>query len=108
MKEWPDSFWATMFILLACGLAIVSLFSHSNGAGAVITMASSIITGAFGYIQGKKAGIDSVQVPLNPSPSSGSTTTTVSVGPTSPMPAVVPNPRDKQEPVGIPIEPEKP
>jgi hypothetical protein len=80
MKEWPDSFWAAMFILLACSLAIVSLFSKSSGTGAVITMASSIITGAFGYIQGKKAGAESVTAPTNPG-----STTTVSVGPTPPV-----------------------
>ena len=88
MKDWPDSFWAAMFILLACGLAIVSLFAHSNGAGAVITMASSIITGAFGYIQGKKAAsADSVTVPPNPGSS-----TTVSVVPNPPHPAPQPAP----------------
>lgn len=93
MKEWPDSFWAAIFILLACLLAIVSLFAHSNGAGAVITMASSIITGAFGYIQGKKAGAEgSVQVPPNPGSS-----TTVSVVPTTPVPAVQPAPPAPQE-----------
>jgi hypothetical protein len=80
MKEWPDSFWAAMFILLACLLALASLFSHSPGATAVITMASSIITGAFGYIQGKKSASDSLQVPPNAGAS-----TTVSVVPTQPV-----------------------
>lgn len=75
MKEFPDSFWAALFILMACMLALCSLFSQSPGATAVITMASSIITGAFGYIQGKKAGQDSVQVPVNPS--TGNTTVSV-------------------------------
>ncbi len=84
MKDLPDSFWAAIFILLACLLAIVSLFSPSPGAQAVITMASSIITGAFGYIQGKKAGADSVTVPLPPA-TTAPTTTTVSVGPTQPV-----------------------
>ena len=86
MKDWPDSFWAAVFIFLACALAIVSLYSHSTGAGAVITMASSIITGAFGYIQGKKAGERSVQVPLGPSSPTTATTTTVTVDPTPQQP----------------------
>jgi hypothetical protein len=75
MKDYPDSFWAALFILMACMLALASLFSQSAGATAVITMASSIITGAFGYIQGKKSSQDSVQVPVNPS--TGGTTVSV-------------------------------
>jgi hypothetical protein len=49
MKDFPDSFWAAMFILMASVLAVVALWSphQAAGASAVITMASSIITGAF-------------------------------------------------------------
>ncbi|HWF62965.1 MAG TPA: hypothetical protein VN666_22015 [Nitrospira sp.] len=79
MKDYPDSFWAMLFIVDASILASLAMFSTHPGAGAVITMASSIITGAFGYIQGKKAGEKSVQVPLNPDPAS---TTSVTINPT--------------------------
>ena len=53
MKELTNSFWAAVFILMASVLAVVALHSTNTAAGAVITMASSIITGAFGYIQGR-------------------------------------------------------
>ena len=66
MKEMTNSAWAAVFIFLAAVIAIVALFSHSANATSVITIASSIITGAFGYIQGKKDGENSVQIPLNP------------------------------------------
>lgn len=81
MKELPDSFWATIFIMLATLLAIVTIYAPPSAEkNAVVTMASSIITGAFGYIQGKKSSADSVQVPPNPTAS-----TTVSVVPTQPV-----------------------
>jgi hypothetical protein len=68
MKNMTNSAWAAVFIALACGVAMVALFSKSENATSVITIASSIITGAFGYIQGKKDGPDnnSMQIPLNP------------------------------------------
>lgn len=53
MKNMTNSAWAGVFILLACLLACVALFSKSPNAASVITIGSSIITGAFGYIQGK-------------------------------------------------------
>lgn len=56
MKNMTNSAWAAVFIFLACILACVALFAHSPETGAVITISSSIITGAFGYIQGKKDG----------------------------------------------------
>ncbi len=65
MKDYPQSFWASIFILFACVLAIVALYSPSKETSAVITMASSIITGAFGYIQGVKDGQNS-QNPTQP------------------------------------------
>lgn len=70
MKDMTNSAWAAVFIGLACALAGVALFSHSSNAASVLTISSSIITGAFGYIQGKKDGASeserSLQVPMNP------------------------------------------
>ena len=66
-----NSAWAAVFIFMACILACISLFSHSSNATAVITISSSIITGAFGYIQGKKDG----ETALPPNSSTSSTTT---------------------------------
>lgn len=66
MKNMTNSAWAAVFIFLACVLACVALFSRSGNATSVITISSSIITGAFGYIQGKKDGENSLQVPMNP------------------------------------------
>lgn len=66
MKDMTNSAWAAVFILLACVLACIALFSHSGNAASVITISSSIITGAFGYIQGKKDGENSLSVPMNP------------------------------------------
>lgn len=76
MKDMTNSAWAAVFILFACVLACVALFSHSSNATSVITISSSIITGAFGYIQGKKDGENSLQVPMNPD----SPTPSVTVG----------------------------
>jgi hypothetical protein len=57
MKDLPNSFYAAVFIGLACVLAVVALYAPGGSdKAAVITMASSIITGAFGYIQGHKDG----------------------------------------------------
>lgn len=82
MKDYPNSFWAAVFIAMACVLAAFALVVHDKtDTTAVITMCASIITGAFGYIQGVKDGRNSVQVPLDQPPTS---TTTVSVGPTKP------------------------
>lgn len=84
MKDLPNPAWAGLFIFLACALAVTSLFSHSANATSVITMASSIITGAFGYIQGVSAGRNSLQVPMNPD----SPPSTISVTPQAPSPKV--------------------
>jgi hypothetical protein len=58
MKDYPNSFWASVFMAMAMVLAIVALYApmRENVTMAVVTMASSIITGAFGYIQGVKDG----------------------------------------------------
>lgn len=79
MKDLPNAFWATVFLLLAVVLAIAALFHPNvpNVTMAVITLASSIATGAFGYIQGHKDGVASVSVPTQPSPGAA---TTVTVG----------------------------
>jgi|HubBroStandDraft_1064217.scaffolds.fasta_scaffold52220_6 hypothetical protein len=74
MKNMTNSSWAAVFIFMACVLACISLFSHSSNAASVITIASSIITGAFGYIQGKKDGESASDFP----PNSSLSTTTVS------------------------------
>jgi hypothetical protein len=74
VKNMTNSAWAAVFIFMACILACVSLFSHSSNATSVITISSSIITGAFGYIQGKKDG-ESVAAGLPPNSSVSSTTT---------------------------------
>ena len=76
MKNMTNSAWAAVFIFMAAVLATVALFSHSSNATSVITIASSIITGAFGYIQGKKDGENSLSVPMNPD----SPTPSVTVG----------------------------
>jgi hypothetical protein len=90
MKDLPNSFWAAVFIAMACILATIALVVHDKtDTTAVITMCASIITGAFGYIQGVKDGRNSVQVPLDQSPIGSPTTTTVSVTPTK---AVTPDP----------------
>jgi hypothetical protein len=68
MKELTNSFWAAVFILLACALAVVAMYSPAKDHAAVITMASSIITGAFGYIQGHKDGSNSNQASLPQQP----------------------------------------
>ena len=56
MKEQPNAFWATIFIFIGGILGIVALFAplRENISMAIVTMASSIVTGAFGYIQGNK------------------------------------------------------
>lgn len=78
MKDLPNAFWAALFMDMAMVLAIVCLFApmRENITMAVVTMSSSIITGAFGYIQGRKDEANSVTVPPNPGSS-----TTVSVVP---------------------------
>lgn len=77
MKSMTNSAWAAVFILIASILACVALFSHGPNAASVITISSSIITGAFGYIQGKKDGENAVpDLPPNSSLSSTSTLST--------------------------------
>ena len=82
MKDLQNPAYAVMFIFLACTIAVISLFSKSQNATAVITMAASIITGAFGYIQGVSAGKNSIQIPTNPD----SPTPSINVGQQSASP----------------------
>lgn len=76
MKDMTNSAWAAVFIGLACALAGIALFSHSSNAASVLTISSSIITGAFGYIQGKKDGENSLRVPMNPDAAPSTVTVT--------------------------------
>lgn len=83
MKDLPNSAWACIFIFMACVMALIALFSRSPNATSVITIGSSIITGAFGYIQGvNSAGKNSLQVPMNPD----SPPSTITVTPPAPIP----------------------
>ena len=58
MKDLPNAFWAFLFILLACIVAIVALVYPSTATVtmAVVTIASNIVSGSFGYISGHAAG----------------------------------------------------
>jgi hypothetical protein len=80
MKDMTNSAWAAIFIFMACALAESALFSHNSNATMVLTMASSIITGAFGYIQGVKDGKNSLQVPMD-QPTTSTTQVTVTPQP---------------------------
>jgi len=87
MKDLPNPFWAACFILMAVVLAIVALKvpTQANVTLAVVAIASNIVSGSLGFISGQLAARNSVQVPLDPSSTSG--TTTVSVNqPTPPAP----------------------
>lgn len=84
MKDLPNPFWALMFALLGSALIIAALYHSGAPIGvlmAVTTAGSSLISGAFGYINGHKDGANSVTVPLSPSTSAS---TTVTVDPTMP------------------------
>jgi len=81
MRDFPDSFWAAIFMTEAMILAVLALYSPTkdNIILAVLGVSSNVITGSFAYIQGKKAGERSLQVPLNPD---NGNTTSVTVNPT--------------------------
>lgn len=70
--ERPNAYWATIYLGFASVLAVVALFAPTkeNVTMAVLTLASSIATGAFGYIQGHRDGVNSVNTnptsPVNP------------------------------------------
>ena len=83
MRDLPNAFWAASFICMSVVVAVIVLFSNSpeNVKQNVLTLCSSIVTGAFGYIQGKRDAEHSLQVPMSPNPG---TTTSVTVNPTPP------------------------
>jgi hypothetical protein len=87
MKDYPNAFWAGMFILFAVFLSIIALKipTQANATMAVIAIASNIVSGSFGFISGQLASRNAVQVPINDS-TQPPTTTTVSVTP-NPTPA---------------------
>ena len=100
MKDLPNPFWAALFILMACVLAIVALV-HPNVANvtmAVIAIASNIVSGSFGYISGHRDGVASVSIPSQPSPGAS---TTLTVGPTSTAP-LTPAPAPSATPEVLP------
>ena len=82
MKDLPNPFWAGLFMLFAVLLSVVALKipTQANVTMAVVAIASNIVSGSFGFISGQMAARNSVQVPLQTS--SPSATTTVSVTPT--------------------------
>ena len=91
MKDLPNPFWATLFIVMAVVLAIVSLVvpTQANVTMAVIAIASNIVSGSFGYISGHKDGAASVSVPSQPSSNSA---TVVTVG--DPTPGAIAPPKE--------------
>jgi len=74
MNKLPNPFWALLFMLLGCVLLLAVLVKVTANTTqlelgvlmAVATAGTSIISGAFGYIQGRKESADSVNVPTNP------------------------------------------
>jgi len=91
MKDLPNTFWAFLFMVLGCLLLFAVLIKVNASTTtvmlgvlmAITTAGSSLISGAFGYINGHKDGVASVSVPSQPSPGSS---TTISVGPQPPTP----------------------
>lgn len=87
MKELPNPFWALMFMVIGCILLIAVLLKVTERTTqievgllmAVATAGSNIISGAFGYIQGRKDGESSVSVPTDPKAN-----VNVAVGPADP------------------------
>jgi hypothetical protein len=85
MKDLPNPFWALLFMLLGCVLLLAVLVKVTSSTTqlelgvlmAVATAGTSIISGAFGYIQGRKDREDSVQVPLGLGNTSSNTTVKV-------------------------------
>lgn len=78
MRDMPNAFWAASFIFIAAVIAVIVLFSPApeNIKQNVLTLCSSVVTGAFGYIQGKRDAADAITVPPNTT-----STTTLSVTP---------------------------
>lgn len=84
MKDLPNPAWAFLFMVLGCLLLFAVLIKVNASTTtvmlgvlmAVATAGSSIISGAFGYINGHKDGAASVSVPSQPS-SNAATVVTV-------------------------------
>lgn len=76
MKDAPNAFYAVVFVLMSCAVAIVALYApyRENTTMAVITMATSIVAGAFGYIQGHQQGFTAGKATVQP-PGDPATTT---------------------------------
>jgi hypothetical protein len=77
MIKWPQPFWAVIIIFMGAILAVSALFCNADKdiRIAVIGLASSIITGALGYIgghmspQGSAIEINSsIPLPTQPQP----------------------------------------
>lgn len=68
MKDYPNAFWAVIFIFMAATVAVLALFAPTkdNVTMAVITFASNIAAGSFGYIQGKHEGAAQLPPPSPP------------------------------------------
>ena len=83
MKDLPNPFWALSFMVLGCVLLMAVLIKVNTGTTtvmlgvlmAVATAGTSLISGAFGYIQGQKAAAASLAVPPEPGSSA-----TISLG----------------------------
>lgn len=86
MKDLPNPFWALLFIVLGCVLLLAVLVKVNGSTTtvmlgvlmAVTTAGTSIISGAFGYIQGQKAATNSLQIPINSNPTAQTTATVTS------------------------------
>ena len=89
MKDLPNPFWAMMFMVLGCILLLAVLFKINVNTTtvmlgvlmAICTAGSTLIAGAFGYINGHKDGVASVSVPSN---GNSDAVTTASAGPIEP------------------------
>lgn len=97
MKDLPNPFWALLFMFLGCVLLVAVLFKVTAYTSqievgllmAVATAGSNIISGAFGYIQGRSDGKASA-LPDPPPPGSTATADTHVEVNTPPTQAVTP------------------
>jgi hypothetical protein len=91
MKDLPNPFWAFLFMVLGCILLLAVLLKINGSTTtvmlgvlmAITTAGTSLISGAYGYINGHKDGALSVSVPSQPSPGAS---TVATVGPPGPAP----------------------
>ncbi len=65
MSKWPQPFWAVILASMGFSLAVLVLYSGADKdiKIAVIGLATSIVTGALGYIGGHSAGQAASQNP---------------------------------------------